>query len=175
MHLTLLTIGSRGDVQPYVALGVGLKAAGHTVRLATHAIWADFATQYGLEFLDRWRVFPELMQGDKGQAFTGSSRNPLALVRAMRGLAGERSKASCATRWLPAKARDGLVFSTLGFLAAFSVVEKLGLPSVGGYLQPINPTHDFPMTAPARPAGLRSRCAGRTTGSPMIWASGSTR
>ena len=58
MHLTLLTIGSRGDVQPYVALGVGLKAAGHTVRLATHAIWADFATQLRPGIRARWRAIP---------------------------------------------------------------------------------------------------------------------
>ena len=37
MHITILTIGSRGDVQPYMALGVGLQNAGHRVRLATHA------------------------------------------------------------------------------------------------------------------------------------------
>ena len=36
MKITLITIGSRGDVQPYVALGVGLKAAGHVVKLATN-------------------------------------------------------------------------------------------------------------------------------------------
>ena len=35
MNITLLTIGSRGDVQPFVALGVGLKEAGHEVTLAT--------------------------------------------------------------------------------------------------------------------------------------------
>jgi sterol 3beta-glucosyltransferase len=34
MHIAILTIGSRGDVQPYVALGVAPKSAGHTVTLA---------------------------------------------------------------------------------------------------------------------------------------------
>ena len=42
--------GSRGDVQPYIALGLGLRAAGHDVRLATHAIFADWIAGYGLEF-----------------------------------------------------------------------------------------------------------------------------
>jgi len=31
MNITILTIGSRGDVQPFVALGVGLKEAGHRI------------------------------------------------------------------------------------------------------------------------------------------------
>src|ERR1700722_794602 len=36
MHFTFLTIGSRGDVQPYIALAKGLMADGHRVRIATH-------------------------------------------------------------------------------------------------------------------------------------------
>ena len=36
MHFTILTIGSRGDVQPYLALAKGLQADGHRVRIATH-------------------------------------------------------------------------------------------------------------------------------------------
>lgn len=37
MHLTFLAVGSRGDVQPFVALGLGLQKAGHTIRFATHS------------------------------------------------------------------------------------------------------------------------------------------
>lgn len=36
LHFTLLTIGSRGDVQPYIALAKGLMADGHRVKIATH-------------------------------------------------------------------------------------------------------------------------------------------
>ena len=36
LHFTFLTIGSRGDVQPYIALAKGLLAEGHHVRIATH-------------------------------------------------------------------------------------------------------------------------------------------
>lgn len=32
MHITILALGSRGDVQPYALLGTGLKAAFHHVR-----------------------------------------------------------------------------------------------------------------------------------------------
>lgn len=49
-HLTLITAGSRGDIQPYMALGLGLQARGHTARLATHAIYADWIRGCGLEF-----------------------------------------------------------------------------------------------------------------------------
>lgn len=36
LHFTFLTIGSRGDVQPYIALAKGLMKDGHRCRIATH-------------------------------------------------------------------------------------------------------------------------------------------
>ena len=35
MNVAILALGTRGDVQPYVALGAGLKEAGHEVTLVT--------------------------------------------------------------------------------------------------------------------------------------------
>ena len=48
--ITLLTTGTRGDIQPYLALGVELKKAGYVVQVATFENYADFVTGYGLEF-----------------------------------------------------------------------------------------------------------------------------
>lgn len=42
LHFTFLTIGSRGDVQPYIALGKGLIADGHKVRIATHGEFKEW-------------------------------------------------------------------------------------------------------------------------------------
>lgn len=42
MHITCLTIGSRGDVQPYIALAKGLIADGHKVRIATHGEFKEW-------------------------------------------------------------------------------------------------------------------------------------
>jgi sterol 3beta-glucosyltransferase len=42
MRVVILTVGSRGDVQPYVALGGGLRRAGHAVTLATHREFESF-------------------------------------------------------------------------------------------------------------------------------------
>jgi UDP:flavonoid glycosyltransferase YjiC (YdhE family) len=50
MRLTLLTIGSRGDVQPMLALGRELIAAGHEVTIATHPRFADLAARAEVPF-----------------------------------------------------------------------------------------------------------------------------
>ncbi|KAJ7785889.1 glycosyltransferase family 1 protein [Mycena metata] len=50
LHFTFLTIGSRGDVQPYIALAKGLMADGHRVRIATHEEFKEWIEAYGIEF-----------------------------------------------------------------------------------------------------------------------------
>jgi sterol 3beta-glucosyltransferase len=48
-HFVCLTIGSRGDVQPYIALGLGLKAEGHRVTIVTHEEYKGWIEAFGLQ------------------------------------------------------------------------------------------------------------------------------
>ncbi|KAM5350782.1 hypothetical protein ACJ41O_007287 [Fusarium nematophilum] len=50
MNVVIQVVGSRGDVQPFIALGTALQSYGHRVRLATHDTFADFVRESGLEF-----------------------------------------------------------------------------------------------------------------------------
>lgn len=50
LKITCLTIGSRGDVQPYIALCKGLIAEGHRPRIATHHEFKDWVESHGIEF-----------------------------------------------------------------------------------------------------------------------------
>ncbi|KAJ6010065.1 hypothetical protein N7522_005081 [Penicillium canescens] len=52
LNIVIQVIGSRGDIQPFVALGKELKAHGHRVRLATHLAFRDFVLDSGLEFFN---------------------------------------------------------------------------------------------------------------------------
>jgi sterol 3beta-glucosyltransferase len=50
VHITVLTVGSRGDVQPFLAFGAGLQAVGHSVRICTHPGFQELVEGQGLEF-----------------------------------------------------------------------------------------------------------------------------
>ncbi|PPQ82369.1 hypothetical protein CVT25_008330 [Psilocybe cyanescens] len=50
MNIVIMVVGSRGDVQPYVALGQQLLKDGHRVRIATHETFRTFVNDAGLEF-----------------------------------------------------------------------------------------------------------------------------
>ncbi|KAJ5546567.1 hypothetical protein N7494_004152 [Penicillium frequentans] len=50
LNIVIQVVGSRGDVQPFVALGTELRKHGHRVRVATHAMFEELVTTAGLEF-----------------------------------------------------------------------------------------------------------------------------
>lgn len=47
-HFVCLTIGSRGDVQPYIALGLGLQKEGHSVTIVTHEEYKEWIERFGI-------------------------------------------------------------------------------------------------------------------------------
>ncbi|XP_044502306.1 sterol 3-beta-glucosyltransferase UGT80A2-like isoform X1 [Mangifera indica] len=50
LQIVMLIVGTRGDVQPFIAIGKRLQDYGHRVRLATHSNFKDFVLTAGLEF-----------------------------------------------------------------------------------------------------------------------------
>ncbi|KAK5171319.1 uncharacterized protein LTR77_004463 [Saxophila tyrrhenica] len=69
MNVVIQIVGSRGDVQPFVALGKVLKDTyGHRVRLATHPNFKDFVTENGLEFFN--------IGGDPSELMAFMVKNP---------------------------------------------------------------------------------------------------
>ncbi|KAK7243293.1 hypothetical protein RIF29_38086 [Crotalaria pallida] len=50
LQIAMLIVGTRGDVQPFVAIAKRLQEYGHRVRLATHKNFKDFVLNAGLEF-----------------------------------------------------------------------------------------------------------------------------
>lgn len=52
LRIVCVTIGSRGDVQPFIALCKGLIAEGHRPKLATHAEFKPWIEKHGIEFAE---------------------------------------------------------------------------------------------------------------------------
>lgn len=62
LHITCLTVGSRGDVQPYIALCKGLLREGHRCRIASHPEYRKWVEGYGIEFAEVGGDPAELMR-----------------------------------------------------------------------------------------------------------------
>jgi len=50
LSVCIMIVGTRGDVQPFIAVAKHLQDDGHRVRLATHAVYRDFVMEHGVEF-----------------------------------------------------------------------------------------------------------------------------
>jgi sterol 3beta-glucosyltransferase len=89
MRATIFAAGSRGDIQPCVRLGQGLRDAGLRVRLAVPTNFAEFVHEHGLEAHQLGGDVQQIMASDTGRwLMERGSSNPLRSIYAMRSLLG---------------------------------------------------------------------------------------
>lgn len=146
MNITILTYGSRGDVQPFLALAVGLQKAGYQVKLAAPHRFADFVGQYNVPFAP--------LAGDPeeiSKAFNQAGNNALKVASAIRDYVN--SIAVDVTRGAFAACDDAelIIHSFLFTTGAYSLARQRGIPDIS--------IQTFPIFAPTRaypPAALSS-------------------
>ncbi len=149
MKILVLTYGTRGDVQPFVALCKELKKAGHFVTLATAARFEAMATAHDVKFAplnDELLGIIDTQQGREAMegaiGFWGMLKVNFKLMRRVKPLQIELAQ-NC---WDVAQANrpDAIVFHPKAF-AAYAVSEELHVPLVMALLVPmLLPTRNIP-------------------------------
>ena len=136
MKICILTIGTRGDVQPYIALGLGLKAAGHEVTISTLNEFKSLVHQYGL-FHDSLRGdFLKVAQSTIGE----KGGNQLKRIRQYI----EMAKDTLVDEWASAQKAEVLIYSPAA-IGGYHVAEKLEIPTFAAFPTPLySPTREFP-------------------------------
>lgn len=142
MRIGIIALGSRGDIQPLIALGAGLHAAGHFVRLITNENYAAPVRAHGLDF---WPVpgdVQAIAQSDEMRALLEKG-NFLAINR-LTATAVQEAALDWAREALAGCRDIGLLLAGVGglFLAA-AVAEKLNIPLIQTYVVPFTPTAAF--------------------------------
>lgn len=143
MRCTLIGVGSRGDVQPLVALGGGLKAAGLDVRLATHRDFESMVGDAGLQFAPVEGHAAGFSAGPAGRAFrerVGDAKRFRQFVDNYLGLFLQRMFDDV---WRASQDADVVLSWVPG---ATSLAERLQVPVfIAGLTPPIHiPTTAFP-------------------------------
>ena len=132
MNITILTIGSRGDVQPFVALGVGLKEAGHEVTLATGKAFEAFVTEHGLRHVALEVDLLERLQSPEGKASVSGKK----LLTTMKEVASMYSRV-LDQEWAASQGADALVYHPKA-LGGYHIADECGrfelhlLPKING-------------------------------------------
>lgn len=142
MRITIITGGSRGDVQPYIALGVGLKKAGHTVCMPAPEIFRSLISESGLEFIPIKSIDPVELAKSMEIHKAAGSKNKVMFIRTVFSELKPYIRAFYDEIWEASKGSEAII-STLSIPAAQSIAEKLGIPCIYAPLLPVHPTSVF--------------------------------
>ncbi len=152
MKISILTYGTRGDVQPFVALAVGLQKAGHIVRIAAPARFADFVSQYNISFAP--------LPGDPEELskLVNNANGTFNLIKVVASYIFSIANEVLSAAFAASGDADLIVHSYLFTTGAHSFARAKNIPDVSVQLLPLfAPTRSFPSTAmPNLPPGTRS-------------------
>jgi UDP:flavonoid glycosyltransferase YjiC (YdhE family) len=143
MRVTILAVGSRGDVQPYVALGKGLQQAGYRVRIGMPENFKSLAAEHRLDFVAISPSSQQIMAGPFGKATITSGENNFAFVMNLAKMLGEHAQESLQIALQACSDADVIVFNHFAWMG-FHIAEKLDIPAVAAWIYPLNRTRDFP-------------------------------
>ena len=154
MRIVIIAPGTRGDVQPYIALGKGLQNTGHYIRFVSHNNFESFVTSYGLEFWSFRNDVKDAVENTEMRELT--EKGNFLLLMAKMAKEAQREALRFAEGGLAAAQGMDIVLTGIGGLyIGIAVAEKLDIPLVQAYVVPFTPTRELPgVLAPNLPAFL---------------------
>jgi len=141
MKIVITSHGTRGDVQPYLALAVGLQKAGHQVTLATSYNYTDWIQSYGVQTHPTAFSMQEFTQRPEARVVIKSG-NYIRQVRLIRDMMRQNAEAQAAV-WEAIETAEFVIQSptSSGVLEALS---QRGIPGLFALPLPFAPTRAFP-------------------------------
>jgi UDP:flavonoid glycosyltransferase YjiC (YdhE family) len=164
-RIAILTVGSRGDVQPYIALGLGLRAAGHDAVLVADPTLTDEAAARGLPCVPIRANYQALL----GLAVGGGLRGKWQLMREAERL----NRDLLADSWTACMDAQAIVYHPKA-LAGYHLADKLNIPCFLAHPVPaFSVTSAF--ASPLLPIRDHGPRANRLTHAFVEWASGASQ
>jgi len=173
MRITFIAFGTRGDVQPAIALGQALKVKGHHVCILASAHFKAWIESHGLEAAAASIDIQAIMESEGGQDWVEQGNNPLRQLRVMKALLDQSGWAMIMDAWNACQDAGAIVSSFTSDLYAVSIAEKLRARHISMPLQPsLIATHSGAATinapAPSRESAL-NYLFGRALVETMPW------
>jgi len=173
MKVVLLALGSRGDVQPMVALGKGLQAAGKPVTVVALRNFAPLVEDSGLSFIPIEREWM-----DESTQAAMIKLGEKSFIRTVRAWLTDIAPQVTAAEMAAVEPGDLVVAGQMSIDDAVALQEARGCQAAAVLMAPILPTASGPSTAFAiRPQGksVLNRWAGRAAlaaAAPMFTTTG---
>jgi UDP:flavonoid glycosyltransferase YjiC (YdhE family) len=142
VRVAIIAPGSRGDIQPYLALGVGLARCGHDVRIVTTTDHTALVQAYSLTL----HVVPldvkAALQTDRVSASVEGG-SVVASFRELTAIAERGSRLLAEVGLSASRGVDAILTGFGGAFIAEGLAATLGLPLLQAYNVPLTPTAAF--------------------------------
>jgi len=140
MKITILTYGSRGDVQPFIPLSLGLMARGHSVKLVAPVRFQTLVEQYGIPFVP--------VAGDPAELsrhLNDSGNNVIKTVRGLLSHAVEIGADVLRQTEDACKDAELIIHTFMHAVGAHTLAREKNIPDIHIQLFPMfTPTGDYP-------------------------------
>lgn len=147
MKITVLTLGSRGDVQPYVALATGLLAKGHEVTICTGHTFKSFVESHGINFKCASLDFMDLLKTEEGQAMFNGGGNIFKIMKFTKEVVNPGFRKSFDDFYEASQGSDIIIYHPKALVAP-DLAEYFGIPCICMPPVPIvYPISEFPNLA----------------------------
>jgi UDP:flavonoid glycosyltransferase YjiC (YdhE family) len=130
VRVCIIALGTRGDVEPFVALGRALRAQGHDVRLASDPMFEAFITGHDVPFAPVRVSSQALAETRFAQDKFEGKRTTVASWRAFGRVGATVVHQGFADTWRACMDAEVIVTSRVGLLIGSSMAEKLGVPLI---------------------------------------------
>jgi sterol 3beta-glucosyltransferase len=145
MKIAITAVGTRGDLQPYIALGLGLKAAGHQVLIVSAKNEAAFVKDFGLDFFPLNVDIQAIMESGSVKDMA-KGNNPLKFIVSHLKGSKKMKQTMVATQkeiWEACQDVDAIIFHP-GMPIGFFIAKQLGKISVMANPFPVVGTSLYP-------------------------------
>lgn len=145
MRITVVAVGSQGDIQPYLALAVGLQKEGHSVRFAANVNFAAFSASHGVEFFPIQVDSLEISNSMQAQTWYDSGSMLTLLLNTQR-VVRPLIHQFLADILDACRGSDLIIYHSFALPFAYFVGRELDIPSIPASIDPL-PTRAHPALA----------------------------
>lgn len=145
MNIGIFTYGTRGDLQPYVALALGLMDKGHKVTLSATEDFKDFVEGFGVKFEPLWGNAETMMNSKEGQNIL-QTENSIKLMKYYFKVLHDNREPLRKSYYQAISKVDFIIANSMTLPIVSAIAEKqCKKVALTYFMPPVVPTTEFPL------------------------------
>jgi sterol 3beta-glucosyltransferase len=145
MNIGIFTYGTRGDLQPYIALALGLMEKGHKITLSATEDFKEFVEGFGVSFQPLWGNAETMMNSYEGQDIL-QTENSIKLMKYYFKVLHDNREPLRKSYYEAISNVDYVIANSMTLPIVSAIAEKQNKKiALTYFMPPVVPTKEFPL------------------------------